>query len=162
MFGLFKKQTREDPQFGLLVRKRVAWIGTLRSGEAWTGTLRTPLFPEIDLAIIIEAQDENEFAVFRRHLEQVTVHCESIRSEIASAALETYRMYQDAEKDRETYEDISSRNGIWPLVKPLKWYFSLGEKEYKSRVVIDFGWPNDHYLVAYLADTELYLLNAEG
>jgi len=79
MFGLFKKQTRADPKFGPLVK----------NGKAWIGTLRTLLFPAIDLAISINAQDENEFAVLRSHLEQIIAHCGSIRSEIASAALET-------------------------------------------------------------------------
>ena len=152
MFGLFKKQTREDPIFGALVKRRASWIGSLR----------TPLFPDIDVAIFINAQDENAFAALRRHLEQVIGHCGAIRSEIASEALETYRMYQDAERDTQFYEDITSQDAIWPLIKPLKWHFELGNRDYKSRVIIDFGWPNDHYLVAHLADAELYHLDVQG
>jgi hypothetical protein len=154
MLRLFQKQTRDDPKFGPLVKKRAAWVGTLR----------TPLFPEIDLAISIMAQNEEEFAGLRNHLGQVTAHCESIRSQIANEALETYKFYKEeseAAGDTATYSEITSRDRIWPLVKPLKWIFESG-KEFKSRVVIDFGWPNDHYLVAYLADTELYHLDVQG
>src|SRR5262249_11378742 len=64
------------------------------------------------------------------------------------------------------YENITSLDHIWPLIKPQKWIFGLGSLgrnlEFKSRVIIDFGWPNPHDLVAYLADTELLLLHVEG
>ena len=152
MFGLFKDQTRDDPQFGLLVKKR----------GLWTGTLRTPLFPEIDLAISIKARDESEFAELRTHLERVVANSGSIRSEIASEALKTYQLYQEEEGDTNAYADITSQDGIWPLIRPLQWDFEPDKKHFKSRVVIDFGWPNPHDLVAYLADTELYLLDVEG
>jgi hypothetical protein len=100
--------------------------------------------------------------------------------------LETYQFYQaeerreaytgydrppdllniKAEERSEAYESITSQDHIWPLIKPQEWIFELGsEGKSKSRVIIDFGWSNDqndHYLVAYLADTELYHLNVEG
>src|SRR5262245_17586096 len=79
MLELFKRQTRDDPRFGLLVYRPAGWVGKLS----------LPLFPAVDVAISIRTQDESEFAVVRRHLEQVIAHCESIRSEIASEALET-------------------------------------------------------------------------
>jgi hypothetical protein len=152
MFGLFKKQTIDDPKFGSLLKK----------GSAWTGTVRTPLFPEIDLAISIRARDEKEFEVCRGHLEQVISNSATIRSHIASQALETYHMYQAEEGDKEPYAEIISEEGIWPLIKPQEWLFQPGQKEFTSQVVIDFGWPNPHYLVAYLADTDLYLLDVDG
>jgi len=185
MLGLFERQTRDDPRFGLLVYRPAGLLAYRPAG--WIGKLSTPLFPGVDVAISIRAQDESEFAVFRRHLEQVIAHCESIRSEIASEALETCQFYQ-AEERREAYtgydrlpdlsnikayENITSQDHIWPLIKPQEWIFELGslgaslgsKGEYKSRVVIDFGWPNDqndHYLVAYLADTELCHLEVDG
>jgi len=147
---------------------------------------RTPLFPGVDVAISVRVQDESEFAVFRTHLERVVSNCGTIRAQIASEALETYQFYQaeerreaytgydrppdllniKAEERREGYENITSQDHVWPLIKPQAWTFELGsEGKSKSRVTIDFGWSNDqndHYLVAYLADTELYHLNVEG
>ena len=165
MLGLFKKQTRDEPRFGLLVKRRA---GLVRPAE-WVGKLSTPLFPGVDVAISIRAQDESEFAVFRTHLERVVSNCGSIRAQIASEALVTYQFYQ-AEERSEAYENITSQDDIWALIKPQEWIFKLGslgltlgsKGEFKSRVVIDFGWPNDHYLVAYLADTELCHLEVEG
>jgi len=151
-FTLFKRETKDDPLFGLLSKKR----------RAWTGTLRTPLFPEIDLPISIGASDEHEFSVCRGHLERVAANCDSIRSQIACEALKTYQMYREAEGDAVPYADIHSQDRIWPLLKPREWRFEPGGHEFKSRVIIDFGWPNDHGLTAYLTDTELYQLAVEG
>jgi len=177
MLGLFKSQTqtRDDPLFGLLVKPSVGWLGQRLAGlfetwlgvslPGWTGKLSTPLFPQIDVAITIRARDESEFAVFRTHLERVVRSCTTIRAQIASEAFETYQLYQ-AEERSKAYENIISQDYIWPLIKPQKWIFqtgSLGRNlEFKSRVIIDFGWPNEHELVAYLADTELVLLHVEG
>jgi len=180
MPGLLKRhtQTRDDPLFGLLVKpsagpleQRLAglletWTGLSPAAvRPWAGKLSTPLFPEVDVTISIRAQDESEFAVFRAHLERVVSNCRTIRAQIASDALETYQLYQ-AEERSQAYENITSLDHIWPLIKPQKWIFGLGSLgrnlEFKSRVIIDFGWPNPHDLVAYLADTELLLLHVEG
>ena len=163
MLGLFKRQTRDDPLFGLLVQRPAGLLVQRPAG--WVGKLSTPLFPGVDVAISVRAQDESEFAVFRTHLERVVSNCGTIRAQIASEALETYRLYQ-AEERSEAYENITSLDHIWPLIKPQKWIFGLGSLgrnlEFKSRVIIDFGWPNPHDLVAYLTDTELLLLHVEG
>jgi hypothetical protein len=177
MPGLLNRQTqtRDDPLFGLLMKPSLGpleqrlerlletWIG--RSPAGWAGKLSTPLFPGVDVAISIRAHDENEFAVFRTHLEHVVSSCKTIRDQIASDALETYQFYQ-AEERSKAYDNITSQDYIWPLIKPQKWIFQLGRLgrnlEFKSRVIIDFGWPNEHDLVAYLADTELLLLHVEG
>ncbi len=152
MFGIFEKQTRDDPRFGPLLKK----------GPEWTGVVRTPLFPGIALAVSLRARDEKEFEFCREHLEQVIENCASIRSQIASQALETYHLYQAEEGDREPYAEITSEEGVWPLIKPEAWFFQPGQKDFKSRVVIDFDWPNPHCLVAYLADTGLHLLDVDG
>lgn len=152
IFDLLKKQTRDDPQFGLLVKK---W-GT------WTGTLRSPLFPETDLPISIKASDEDQLALFRRHLAQVVAHADTLRAQIASEALATYQAYQEAEGDTEPYETIATPEEIWPLIRPREWRFEITAVEYTSHVVLDFGWPNPHFLVAYLADAELYQLDVAG
>jgi hypothetical protein len=79
--------------------------------------------------------------------------------------LETYQLYQAGELS-EAHENITSQDYIGPLTKPQKWIFELGRLgknlEIKSRVIIDFGWPNELDLVAYFADTELALLHVEG
>jgi hypothetical protein len=152
MFGHFKRETIDDPKFGLLLKR----------GSAWTGSVQTPLFPQIDLAVSVKARDQKEFEVCRWHFGQVISNSASIRSQIASEALETYHFYQKAEGDKKVYAEISSEEGIWPLIKPQEWLFCPGQKEFTSQVVIDFGWPNPHYLVAYLADTELYQLDVNG
>ena len=180
MPGLLKRQiqTRDDPLFGRLVKpsagpleQRLAglletWTGLSPAAvRPWAGRLSTPLFPGVDVAISIRAQHESEFAVFRTHLERVVSSCKTIRDQIASDALETYQFYQ-AEERNKAYENITSQDDIWPLIKPEEWVFapgSLGRNlAFKSRVIIDFGWPNPHDLVAYLADTELLLLHVEG
>lgn len=153
MFGLFKTPTRHDPQFGSLVKK---W-------GKWTGILRTRLFPEVDLPVAVKARNEDEFSVYRRHFEQVLANSESIRAQISSEAFRTYQMYKNAEGSSAPYPDIVAEEDIWPLMKPQEWRFeSGGGFECKSHVIIDFGWPNPHFLVAYLTNTELYQLEVAG
>jgi hypothetical protein len=169
MLGLFERVTRDDPQFGLLVRKKT-WSALVHLADfleipgagAWTGTLRTPLFPETALRISVKARDEVELTTLRRHLAQIVAHAEQIRSQIAHEAFETYRLYREEEGEAKAYADITLPDAIWPLIKPVKWEFALGSSHHKSRVEIKFGWPNPHYLGAYLDDTALYALEVEG
>jgi len=169
MLGLIEWETRDDPQFGRLVRKKtwsvlvhLADLLGIPGVSAWTGTLRTPLFPETVLRISVKARDELELTALRRHLVQVDAHAERIRLQIAHEAFETYRLYREEEGAAKAYADITSADAIWPLIKPLTWYFALGSSHYKSCVEIDFGWPNPHFLVAKLDDTELYVLEVQG
>jgi hypothetical protein len=71
-------------------------------------------------------------------------------------------MYKEAEGDTKPYENITSEDDVWPLLKPREWEFETNTIEYTSQVIIDFGWPNPHFLVAYLTDTELYVLDVDG
>jgi hypothetical protein len=112
--------------------------------------------------VSLRAQDDNEFALLRRHLEQVVAHGGAIRSQLAGEALQTYRLYRAEAQDTEAYPDVASEADVWPLITPTTWHFELGNAGFKSRVIIDFGWPNPHALVAYLADTALYLLDVQG
>jgi len=152
IFDLFKKQVRDDPQFGSLVKK----------GGKWTGKLCTPLLPGVDAPIVVAAKDDAQLAACRIHLEQVLPNCETIRSQIGVEAFETYQMYKKQEEGTEPYEDIASAEKIWPLIKPREWLFDPNGTGFKSAVAIDFDWPNDHFLVAYLEDTALHLLEVSG
>ncbi len=152
MFDFLWKQTHVDPVFGVLVGRRGKWKGTIQSN----------LFHQFGVPVWIVVADEDDWTARRVHFQQVESHAETIRKQIEEQAFETFKAYEREEGDRLDYPYVQSPQGMWALLKPVEWSFVPPSKHFKSQVILECGWPNPHWLVGYLDDAELYLLDVQG
>ena len=148
----FGKKTLEDPVFGNLTQRRGSWVGSTA----------TPLFPEKQVAIVLQTKQEEALNAFRAHCQHVGELAEEIRRDIAAEALKTYQLYAKEDDTDGPYPRLSSANEAWDLINPCQWHFIHDAGEFQSRLDLEFAWPNPHSLGAYLGAEGLIHLEVQG
>jgi hypothetical protein len=90
--------------------------------------------------------------------------------QIADEAFQTYEMYVEEDRragnfcddDYAQHPAVHSIRDTWRVLKPLGLTITSDSKEHDAMIWLDVDWPNPHYFVAYIKNSNLYVLDVDG
>ena len=151
VFGLFKSEPYQNPEFGEFTRSRGHWNG--RIALAPIGTFSLSL-----------AGDQN--APHRdalRLLGELRERFRSLVPEIERGLLEHYQPYKEAAqagKDGSNpFPPIANNVEVWPHVKPLHVLIEPLNRQWRVEIAFTTDWDIEHTVAAIYSDWQFIELN---